>query len=391
MDTAALQSSWQIVAKSGDDVPLYFYSHLFLSHPELRELFPISMSAQRDKLVGALGRIVSQVDQLGEVAPFIAQLGREHRRFSVVAEHYGAVGASLLATLKHFLGPAWTPELAADWSAAYGLIAQTMVQAAEEAADTTPAWWSAEVTAIERRTLDVSVLRLEPHERYDYRAGQSFAMEVPQRPRQWRYFSPANAPRRDGSIELHVQLVDGGQVSTSIVRSTRVGDTVRLGAPIGTALTLPDDFAGDLLMVAGGTGLAPLRAVLEQLDRRWQVTGEAPRTHLFHGVRLPWSLYERELLSQLAHRPWFDYTEAVSDDASYPGPRGPVGTVAARGGNWRGRTALVCGSPAMVEHTVAKLVEAGISREHIRFESFGAAGDVNQSQQEATGKVMGSE
>ncbi len=384
MDTAGLQSSWQIVAKSGDDVPLFFYSHLFLSHPELRELFPISMAAQRDRLVGALGQIVSQVDQLAEVAPFIAQLGREHRRFSVVAEHYGAVGASLLATLKHFLGPAWTPELAADWSAAYGLIARTMVQAAEEAADTSPAWWTAEVTATERRTLDVSVLRLEPHEPYDYRAGQSFAMEVPQRPRQWRYFSPANAPRRDGSLELHVQLVDGGQVSASIVRGTKVGDTVRLGAPIGTALTVPDDAAGDLLMVAGGTGLAPLRAVLEQLDRRWQVTGEAPRVHLFHGVRMPWSLYERELLSQLARRPWFDYTEAVSDDTSYPGPRGPVGTVAARGGDWQGRTALVCGSPAMVEHTVARLTEAGISREHIRFESFGAAGDdVNQSQQKA--------
>ncbi|GAA2760311.1 globin domain-containing protein [Actinopolymorpha rutila] len=383
MDTAALQSSWQIVAKSGDDVPLFFYSHLFLSHPELRELFPISMAAQRDKLVGALGAVVSSVDRIEEVVPLIQQLGREHRRFSVVAEHYGAVGASLLATLKHFLGPAWTPELAADWSAAYGLVARTMVEAAEAAADT-PAWWSADVTAIERRTLDVAVLRLQPQERYDYRPGQSFAMEVPQRPRQWRYFSPANAPRRDGSIELHVQLVDGGQVSTSIVRSTKVGDTVRLGAPIGTALTLPDDVATDLLMVAGGTGLAPLRAVLEQVDRRWQVTGEVPRVHLFHGVRMPWSLYERELLSQLAHRPWFDYTEVVSDDSSYPGARGPVGTVAARGGSWQGRTALVCGSPAMVEHTVAKLAEAGISRTHIRFESFGAAGDVNQSQQQAS-------
>src|SRR5687768_10117189 len=99
MDTAALQNSWAIVAKSGDEVPLFFYSHLFLSHPELREMFPISMSAQRDKLVGALGRIVSNVEQLEEVTPFIQQLGRDHRRFSVVAEHYSKVGASLLATL----------------------------------------------------------------------------------------------------------------------------------------------------------------------------------------------------------------------------------------------------------------------------------------------------
>ena len=47
-------------------------------------MFPISMAAQRDKLVGALGRMASNVDTIDEVSPFIEQLGREHRRFSVV-------------------------------------------------------------------------------------------------------------------------------------------------------------------------------------------------------------------------------------------------------------------------------------------------------------------
>lgn len=108
MDPAALKNSWALVAKSGDEVPLFFYSHLFLSHPEVREMFPVSMAAQRDKLVGALGAVVSNAAQIDEVVPFLQQLGRDHRRFSVVAEHYSAVGASLLATLQHFLGAAWT-------------------------------------------------------------------------------------------------------------------------------------------------------------------------------------------------------------------------------------------------------------------------------------------
>ena len=51
MDTAALRGSWAKVVEAGDDVPLYFYSHLFLSHPEVRSMFPIQMSGQRDKLV----------------------------------------------------------------------------------------------------------------------------------------------------------------------------------------------------------------------------------------------------------------------------------------------------------------------------------------------------
>jgi hemoglobin-like flavoprotein len=118
MDTAALKASWGKVAAAGDDVPLYFYSHLFLSHPEVRSMFPIQMSGQRDKLVTALGAVVSNVDELDKVIPLLEQLGRDHRRFAVITEHYTAVGASLLATLKKFLGPAWTPDLADTWAQA---------------------------------------------------------------------------------------------------------------------------------------------------------------------------------------------------------------------------------------------------------------------------------
>ncbi|REF36989.1 globin domain-containing protein [Thermasporomyces composti] len=370
MDTEALKNSWELVIKNGDEVPLFFYSHLFLSNPELREMFPVSMAAQRDKLVSALGHIVSYVDHLDEVTAFVEQLGRDHRRFGVIAEHYHSVGASLLATLRHFLGPAWTDELAADWASAYGIIARIMVQAAEAAAASEPAWWEADIVAVERRTLDIAILQVKPREPYTFRPGQSLAVEVPQRPRRWRYYSPANAPREDGTLEFHVQLVDGGQVSTAIVQSSRVGDTVRIAAPIGEQLTREPGDTRDLFLVAGGTGLAPLRAVLEQIDREWLAQGSAPNVHLFHGARVPWNLYERERLTQLASRPWFTYTEVVSDDPTFPGPRGLVGTVAAQSGQWRGRVAMVCGSPQMVAHTVSELTKAGMPRQDIRAEDF---------------------
>jgi NAD(P)H-flavin reductase/hemoglobin-like flavoprotein len=372
MDTAALKDSWELVTKSGDEVPLFFYSHLFLTRPDLRAMFPISMSAQRDRLVGALGRIVSNVDQLDEVTPFIQQLGRDHRRFSVVAEHYNAVGASLLATLRHFLGAAWNDRLAADWAAAYGVIAKVMVEAAEESTERNdPAWWDADVVSVERRTMDVTVLEIRPTQPYRYLPGQSFAMEVPQRPRLWRYFSPANAPREDGTIELHVQLVDGGQVSGALVRSVREGDAVKLGAAVGDQLTWSRQDRRDLVMVAGGTGLAPLRAVVDQVDRAWHEEGAGPQVHLFHGARVPWNLYDRQWLSALAgDRSWFDYTEVVSDDHSFPGARGPVGSVAAAGGPWRGRVAMVCGGPEMVAHTVDELAAAGIAAEDVKCEQF---------------------
>jgi NAD(P)H-flavin reductase/hemoglobin-like flavoprotein len=391
MDTAALKSSWEQVAKCGDEVPLFFYSHLFLSHPEVRSMFPVSMAGQRDRLVTALGRIVSHVDDLPEVTPFIQQLGRDHRRFSVVADHYSAVGSSLLVTLKHFLGAAWTDELASDWAAAYGVIARVMVEAAEGASDDTPAWWDAEVIGAERRTMDVAVLQIRPEEPYPYLPGQSFAMEAQRKPRLWRYFSPANAPREDRTIELHVQLVDGGQLSGPLVRSTAPGDTVRLGAAIGDQLTLPEGERRGLVLVAGGTGLAPLSAVVDQIDREWQSHGSAPDVHLFHGARVPWNLYQRERLRELAgSRPWFDYTEVVSGDPSFPGARGLVGAVAATSQPWDGRTAMVCGGPEMVTHTVDALTDAGMPEEDIRYEQFHhvGAGDIADAAESETGELQ---
>ncbi|HEX8781234.1 MAG TPA: globin domain-containing protein, partial [Nocardioides sp.] len=371
VNTAALKETWALAQSLGDEVPLYFYSHLFLSHPELRSMFPVSMATQRDRLVGALGRIVSNVDQLDEVVDFIQQLGRDHRRFEVIAAHYNAVGASLLATLKHFLGERWTDEVAADWAEAYGVIATVMVQAAEASEETSPASWAGEVIAVERRGLDIAVLQVRPEPDLPFLPGQSVAVEIPARPRLWRYLSPANAPRADRTIEFHVQMVAGGQVSSVIVRSLQVGETIRLGAPVGQELTLNEEERHrDLIMVAGGTGLAPLRSHLERIDQEWQATGRAPRVHLFHGARLPWSLYENRLLQNLAGRPWFTYTPVVSDDPSYPGRKGLVGDIAADSGALHGRLALVFGSPEMVRHTVARLRAGGIAHTDVRFEQF---------------------
>ena len=149
------------------------------------------------------------------------------------------------------------------------------------------------------------------------------AVEIPQRPRYGVTYSPANAPNPSGHLQFHVQPIAGGLVSTAVVRRLGQGDTIKLAAPVGEQLTLPEDGAlPDLLMVAGGTGLAPLRAVLEQIDRGWEATGSAPRVHLFHGSRMPWNLYDHEHLSALARKPWFDYTPVVSEDHTYHGRSG---------------------------------------------------------------------
>jgi NAD(P)H-flavin reductase/hemoglobin-like flavoprotein len=365
-----------MAASLGDEVPLYFYSHLFAHHPEVREMFPVAMGAQRDKLFSALGHIISHADQIDTVGDFIGQLGRDHRRFSVVPEHYGMVGSSFLATLQRYLGAEWTDEVARSWSEAYGLIAKVMVMAAEDASDDSPAWWEGEVLSVDRRSLDVAVLDVRMPRDFTYRPGQSVAVEVPALPRTWRYLSPANAPRPDGMVQFHVQLVAGGLFSTAAVRKTNAGDVIRVGAPIGDQLAV--DGGRDLLLVAGGTGLAPLSAILDGVAAQWREKGSGPRVDLFHGARVPWNLYDQSRLADLASRePWFAFHPVVSDDPTFPGMKGSVGTCAAAHSSAVGRLALVCGSTSMVRHTVRELVAAGVSRDDIRFEDYTGAEDAS--------------
>src|SRR6185312_16198325 len=154
VDERRLKESFARAAAYGDQVPLFFYSHLFLDHPETRAMFPVSMANQRDKLLNALGRIIADVSNHDALVPFLQGLGRDHRKFGTLAAHYPAVGASLLATLAHFNGT--------DWNEAYTTIAQVMTEAATADEAANPASWAATVVGHERRTMDIAVLRVLP-------------------------------------------------------------------------------------------------------------------------------------------------------------------------------------------------------------------------------------
>jgi NAD(P)H-flavin reductase len=364
VDISAMRANFAKAAATGDEAPLYFYSHLFLSHPETRAMFPVSMAHQRDRLFSALGDVVARVDDLDALVPILQQLGRDHRKFGTLAAHYPAVGASLLATLEHF-DDAWTPELAKDWTEAYTLVAEVMIAAADEAAEQ-PAWWDADVVGHDRRTIDVAVLQVRPRALYDYLPGQSISLESSLRPRLWRYYSPANAPRPDGLMELHVKARDGGPVSSALVRRVGVGDVLRLGPPMGH-LALNPDSDRDLLLVAGGMGLAPLKAMIDQVARH----GPPRRVDLFVGFRTEDQIYDRADVQKLQQEnPWLTVTYAVSEDKISSLEHGDVGDVVLRHGPWTSREVFVAGPAVMVEDTVSRLLQHGVRPERMSSEVF---------------------
>jgi NAD(P)H-flavin reductase len=367
VDIPAMRANFAKAAAVGDEAPLYFYSHLFLSHPETRAMFPVSMAHQRDRLFAALGDVIARVDDLDALVPILRQLGRDHRKFGTQAAHYPAVGASLLATLEHF-DDEWDDHLAKNWTEAYELIAQVMIDAADEAVDEPP-WWDAEVVDHDRRTVDVAVLKLATRTPVHYLPGQALSVETELRPRLWRWYSPANAPRPDGLLELHVKARDGGPVSTALVRLIQKGDAVRLGPPVGH-LALDTESERDLLLVAGGTGLAPVKAIVDQVARQ----GPPRRVDLFVGARTEDAFYDLADLRRLEQElPWLTVTLAVSHDKASSLEHGDIGDVVLRHGPWANRDAYVAGNPATVEDTVTRLHHHGLPMHRIRTEVFAAS------------------
>lgn len=134
MDPQSLKDNFALVGANGEGVAAFFYADLFQRNPGLRGLFPAEMSQQHQQLLDALARIVSRVDDAGQLVPFLQDLGRRHVKYGVAPEHYAEVGSSLLATLEHFSGPAWNEELRQGWATAYGLVSQVMVEAADSRA-----------------------------------------------------------------------------------------------------------------------------------------------------------------------------------------------------------------------------------------------------------------
>src|SRR5262245_53769092 len=172
-----LKESWSLVEEHQDKVAGYFYARIFLSHPDLRDLFPVHMDVQRSRLLNA---IVTAVQTLGDPEKFdqyLRDLGRDHRKFHVEPKHYEVVGGALIEAMRRYAGEQWSVEFDQAWADAYTAIAAKMMGGADS--DTRPAYLYAEVVAHERRGQDIAVFTAFPMQPLDFRAGQYVSLEFP--------------------------------------------------------------------------------------------------------------------------------------------------------------------------------------------------------------------
>ncbi|MFH8679147.1 globin domain-containing protein [Streptomyces lydicus] len=377
-DALLIRRTMAEIEPVADKVTSYFYALLFVQHPDLRALFPASMDAQRDRLFKALLTSAQHVDNAAVLKAYLANLGRGHRKYGTQPDHYPAVGECLLNALARYATSSWGPETEAAWVRAYTAISQIMIDAAAEDEAVAPAWWQAEVVSHELRTPDIAVVTVRPDQPYPFRAGQYTSVETPWWPRVWRHYSFASAPRSDGLLSFHVKAVPAGWVSNAMVHRARPGDVIRLGGPAGS-MTVDHSTRNGLLCVGGGTGIAPIKALIEDVAEH----GIRRPVDVFYGARTDHDLYDLDTMLRLEQtHQWLSVRPVV---ANGPAVRG--GTSSATGqlpdavrqyGPFREYDAYLSGPPGLIRSGVDALVGVGIPTDRIRHDSIEelvAAGD----------------
>jgi NAD(P)H-flavin reductase/hemoglobin-like flavoprotein len=355
-DARLVKESFSHLTENPDLAMEHFYARLFVCYPEIRSMFPHAMHDHMERVFDALARIIWRIDNLDSLMDYLSRLGRGHRKFGVKERHYEPFLTVLAETVRHFNGHNWTAKTQAAWDAALGRVSSAMLAAAERDAALQPPWWVGEVVQHDQRQPDLAVLTIKPDQPLQYTPGQYVAVQVPRWPRIWRNFSIANAPRENGLIDLHVRGVRGGMVSGSLVHNTRSGDTLLLGQACGEMAASANQVS-PLLCIAGGTGLAPIKAIIEGVINASK-PGCRREIVLFVGARSQEDLYD---LRDLRVLEWIysalTVIPVVSQREEFDGVNGSLPDVAARYAKCEGREIFVSGPELMVNRTVALLAD----------------------------------
>lgn len=217
-------------------------------------------------------------------------------------------------------------------------------------------------------------LRIPSTESFGFQAGQYLDVMLPHNRR--RSFSIACPPHASDLIELHIRRVSSGEFTEQVFGGMQEKTLLRIEGPLGQ-FWFREESPRPAVMIGGGTGYAPLRAMLRHLLER----GDRRPMHLYWGAQARIDLYEDEQLRALSARhPQFKYTPVLSNPKSEDAWTGRVGWVhLAALDDYRNELGAVdvyaSGPPAMVEAVRSEFTARGLPPGQLFFDSFDFAPD----------------
>ena len=362
---AAIKDTFRYVAEAGDKAVGFFYGQLFLRRPQLRHCSRLPWTSSGTGCSGPWPDRGEPV-HARKMAAYLSQLGRDHRKYASRAGDVRGGGRGALATLRSFAGAAFTGEAEQAWTAdLHGrIVADDQARPRRTPLGARP--HGPPRRQVEHRADDIAVLIIAPDQPLPLHGGPARHCADPalaagvaavlHRAHAARR-RPLSAAREGGSRWL-------GQ--HALVHHTAPGAELVLGPPLGT-MTLAGAGDRDLLCVAGGTGLSPIKAIIEQAVRESSATPR--RIYLCYGAKRRHELYDLPDLWRLQDAySGFELIPVTSDDPAFEGMQGNVGRVAARYMPHTDCDAYVAGPPEMVRETIRVLARGGLERDRIHFD-----------------------
>jgi len=234
------------------------------------------------------------------------------------------------------------------------------------------------VSVMERKSPDVMLLKLQlpATESFAYHAGQYVEFLLPGGVR--RSYSMANAPdtlAAGGALEFHLRHLPGGQFTDHVFGSMKEKEILRVEGPYGSFF-LREESSKPIVLLAAGTGFAPIKALLEQM----QFKGIRRAVTLYWGGRRPHDLYLDDWVkAKLAEMPHLRYVPVVSDALAQDGWHGRNGfvhlAVLQDLPDLCGYQVYACGAPIVVDSARADFLRAGLPEEEFFADSFTTEAD----------------
>ncbi|MFI5894708.1 globin [Actinoplanes sp. NPDC051513] len=338
---------------------------LLAASPALFSALPGNAATQTERLAEGLTWLVDHLDQPPVLVGGSARLGGALAACGVEPGQLQFAGAALAEAIRAGSGAGeWRQEFEVAWRSTWQHLYEWILHG-EATAGYEPPVWTAQVVSHELRRPDLAVVKLRPYLPMPFRPGQFARIQVDRVPGVWRPYSLAGAPRRDDLVELHVRAKTETGVSGTLVHHTQVGDEVRIGRAEGE-MGLPDRPDRNLLMIAGDTGVAPLKALLAELAD----TGDARSAVLFWGVRDLTELYDIEEIAEIARSAKRATVVPVVSEGD-PGPyaSGLVTDAVAAYGEWSRHEVYLAGPPLMLAATSAALRLLGVTPDQIHHDA----------------------
>jgi ferredoxin-NADP reductase len=240
-------------------------------------------------------------------------------------------------------------------------------------------WRVGTVVALHDETSTARTITLEVRDWPGHVAGQhvDVRLTAPDGYSAVRSYSIASAPNPERRVELTVERLPDGEVSPYLTQEVAVGDRLELRGPIGGWFVWRPEQAEPIQLIAGGSGLVPLMAMI----RSRALAGSTAQFRLLYSVREPGAVFycdELQALSDKDHSAGLTFAYTQVTPKNWPRPPGRIDAALIANTSWPANlspTCYVCGPTSFVESAAGLLIGSGNSPDKIRTERFGPTGE----------------